>query len=67
MSFLWVIPTVLTGIGVVVAVVMGFRAAEELNAFRRQAGYLAELRPALVEVRNAGHTLAATLRKPRRT
>jgi hypothetical protein len=66
MSSIWILPAVLAGIGLVAALAMGFRAAEELSALRRQLRQLAALRPALVEIRSAGITLRNALQKPRR-
>lgn len=62
----WMVPAVVAGVGLLVAVVMGFKAGEELGALRRQVRHLAELRPALVEVGDTARTLGATLRKPKR-
>lgn len=51
MTTIWLVPLVITTVGLVIVAGFARRAAEEAAAFGRSAARLGELRPALVELR----------------
>ena len=66
MTIAWLVPLVITAIGLVLVAGFARRAADEAAAFRRSTARLGELRPALVEVRTVASALrdqAASLRR----
>lgn len=70
MTTIWIIPLVITTVGLVLIAGLARRAAEEAAAFRRSTTRLGDLRPALVEVRTSAQVLAeaaADLRARRRS
>ena len=61
MSALWLLPLAAAVAGALPVIVLVSRLREELRAVGRQLTRVAELRPALVEVRTAGQALRAAL------
>lgn len=59
---IWLLPTLVVVLGLVPVAVAAIQAADEVGKLRRQLGELAQLRPALVELRSAGETLRASMR-----
>lgn len=58
MTTIWLIPLVLTTVGLLLVAGFARRVAEEAAAFRRSTARLGELRPALAEVRTRAQALA---------
>lgn len=58
MTTIWLVPLIITTVGLVLIALFARRAAEEAAAFRRSTARLGELQPALVDIR----TRAAALR-----
>ena len=66
MTTIWLVPLVITTVGLVLIAGFARRAAEEAAAFRRTTARLGELRPALVEVRTRAVALRDQLDTLRR-
>jgi hypothetical protein len=69
LTAIWIIPLIVTAIGLVLIAGFARHVADEAAAFRRSTTRLGELRPALVEVRTSAQVLAeaaADLRARRR-
>lgn len=66
MSVLALLPAAVVAVGAVVVGLTAARAAAEANELHREIERLGHLRPALVEVRDAGAELRATLSRLRR-
>ncbi len=60
---LWLIPALVLVLGTVPVAILCLRAAEEAGELGRQLRGLAELRPALVELRTAGRAVGAAIRE----
>lgn len=63
MTAIWIIPLVITSVGLLLIAGFTRRVAEEADELRRTAARLGDLRPALVEVRNEAGALRAALRR----
>ena len=66
MDLIWIVPLAVLVIGLIPVLVAAGRTATELHAFRVDADRWAELRPAVVEVRDEAELLrrrAAALRR----
>ena len=59
MTTIWIIPLLITTVGLLLIAWSARRAAEEAGQFRRTTARLGELRPAMVEVRTAADQLRA--------
>jgi hypothetical protein len=64
---MWLLPAVVVVLALVPVAIAAFRAADEARELRRQLGGLAQLRPALMEVRAAGQELRARMQQMRRS
>ena len=59
---IWLLPLLVVVLGLVAVGVAAMQAAEEARSLVWELRKLGTVRPALVEVRAAGHTLGASLR-----
>ncbi|MDQ3575196.1 MAG: hypothetical protein M3404_09825 [Actinomycetota bacterium] len=64
---LWLIPLLVVVVGTIPVVIAAMGAAEEAGRLSAQLRQVAQLRPALVEVRSAGQVLRASLQERNRT
>ncbi len=64
---LWLVPALVMVAGLVPVAILALRAAEEAQNLRRQVGELAQLRPALVDLRSGGRALRASVQRMRGT
>lgn len=67
MTTIWLVPLVLTTVGLLLVAGFARRVADEAAAFRRSTARLGELRPALVEVRTRALAEAADELRARRS
>jgi hypothetical protein len=65
MSWAWVIPAAIAGLGVLVMMVVAHRTAEQARGLRRDLDRVGDLRPALVEVRDEMAVTAEAVRRLR--
>lgn len=63
MTTIWLVPLVITTVGLVLIAGFARRAAEEAAAFRRSTARLGDLQPAMVEIRTRAVALRDQFRE----